>query len=208
MTQHIKSAATWADLGLPAEVVSKLKGICSQIKQSGRVSSRESDPHKGLIVLFSGPSGTRKIKAAEVIANELNLDFYRIDLSAVVSKYIGETEKNLARLFDKMETTNAILFLEEGDALFGKRSEVKDAHDRYANIEVSNLLERIEDYKGIAILTSNLRSNLDNAFMRRVLSVVEFPPSNAERRQEVWRDVFTWLTRYLRSPRKRPPTKA
>jgi SpoVK/Ycf46/Vps4 family AAA+-type ATPase len=208
MTQHIKSAATWADLGLPTEVVSKLKEVCSQVKQSSRTSIRESNPDKGLIVLFSGLGGTSKIKAAEVIANQLHLDLYRVDLSAILSKYIGETEKNLRRLFDTTEATNTILFFDEADALFDKRSEVRDAHDRYANIEVSYLLERIEDYKGIAILATNLRINIDEAFMRRMHCVVEFPPPNSEGREEVWRDVFLWLTRCLRLLRKRPPSKA
>ena len=119
--------------------------------------------------------GTGKTLAAEVLANELRLDLYRIDLSAVVSKYIGETEKNLRRVFDAAEEGGAVLLFDEADALFGKRSEVKDSHDRYANIEVSYLLQRMEEYRGLAILTTNLKSALDKAFLRRLRFVVQFP---------------------------------
>ena len=126
-------------------------------------------------MLFAGPSGTGKTMAAEIMAGELGLDLYKIDLSTVVSKYIGETEKNLARIFDEAETTNAILFFDEADALFGKRTEVRDSHDRYANIEISYLLQRMEEYDGIAILATNLRKNMDDAFVRRMHFTVEFP---------------------------------
>ena len=128
--------------------------------------------------------------AAEVLANELALDLYRIDLSAVVSKYIGETEKNLRRLFDAAEETGAILLFDEADALFGKRSEVKDSHDRYANIEVSYLLQRMEAYRGLAILTTNFRAALDPAFLRRIRFIVNFPFPDASQRAEIWRGVF------------------
>ncbi len=128
--------------------------------------------------------------AAEVLAAELRLDLYRIDLAGVVSKYIGETEKNLRRVFDAAEDGGAILLFDEADALFGKRSEVKDSHDRYANIEVSYLLQRMEAYRGLAILTTNLKSALDPAFLRRIRFVVQFPFPDAAQRAEIWRRVF------------------
>jgi SpoVK/Ycf46/Vps4 family AAA+-type ATPase len=144
----------------------------------------------GVSALFSGPSGTGKTMAAEVLANELGLDLFRIDLSSVVSKYIGETEKNLRRVFDAAEEGGAILLFDEADALFGKRSEVKDSHDRYANIEVGYLLQRMEAYRGLAILTTNLKDSLDPAFLRRLRFVVQFPFPDALQREEIWRRVF------------------
>ena len=128
--------------------------------------------------------------AAEVLANELRLDLYRIDLACIVSKYIGETEKNLRRIFDKAEDGAAILLFDEADALFGKRSEVKDSHDRYANIEVSYLLQRMESYRGLAILTTNMRTSIDAAFLRRLRFVVEFPLPTSIQRSEIWRRIF------------------
>ena len=128
--------------------------------------------------------------AAEVLAGELSLDLYRIDLSSVVSKYIGETEKNLRRVFDAADTGGAILLFDEADALFGKRSDVKDSHDRYANIEVSYLLQRMEAYRGLAILTTNMRSALDAAFLRRLRFIVQFPFPDAIQRAQIWRQVF------------------
>jgi SpoVK/Ycf46/Vps4 family AAA+-type ATPase len=140
--------------------------------------------------LFAGPSGTGKTMAAEVIAGELGLDLYRIDLSAVVSKYIGETEKNLRRVFDAAESGGAVLLFDEADALFGRRSEVKDSHDRYANIEVSYLLQRMESYRGLAILTTNLKQSLDVAFVRRLRFIVQFPYPDAAHREQIWRNMF------------------
>jgi len=128
--------------------------------------------------------------ASEVLANELRLDLYRIDLSRVVSKYIGETEKNLSRVFDAAEEGGAILLFDEADALFGKRSDVKDSHDRYANIEVSYLLQRMEAYRGLAVLTTNRKEALDTAFLRRIRFSVEFPFPDAAHREEIWRRVF------------------
>ena len=145
---------------------------------------------KGLNVLFSGPPGVGKSMAAEVIAGELQIDLYKIDLSQVVSKYIGETEKNLDRIFDAAASANAILFFDEADALFGKRSEVRDAHDRYANIEIGFLLQKMEEYAGIAILATNLRQNLDDAFLRRLQSIVEFPFPDEECRRRIWQTTF------------------
>jgi SpoVK/Ycf46/Vps4 family AAA+-type ATPase len=144
--------------------------------------------------LFAGSSGTGKTLAAEVLANELRLDLYRIDLSRVVDKYIGETEKNLRRIFDAAEGGGTILLFDEADALFGKRSEVKDSHDRYANIEVSYLLQRMEAYRGLAILTTNLKSALDTAFLRRIRFVVQFPFPDARQRAAIWRRAFPQKT--------------
>ena len=144
----------------------------------------------GISALFSGPSGTGKTMAAEVLARELRLDLYRVDLSATVSKYIGETEKNLRRIFDAAEEGGVILLFDEADALFGKRSEVKDSHDRYANIEVGYLLQRMEAYRGLAILTTNLKGSLDSAFLRRIRFVVQFPFPDVIQRTEIWRRVF------------------
>lgn len=174
MAQHIKPAAAWVDLGLSTKIVSKLKEICSQFKQNSITPCRESASGKGLNVLFSGHARTSKIKAAEAVANELHLDLYRIDLSTIVSKHIEETEKNLKRLLDEAVATRTILLFDEADALFGKRAEVSDAHERYASTEVNYLLQSIAAYNGLAILASNSESNLDEAFMRRFHFIVEF----------------------------------
>ncbi|MCZ7545560.1 MAG: ATP-binding protein [Anaerolineae bacterium] len=147
---------------------------------------RKIAPGRGVSALFAGESGTGKTMAAEVIANDLGLALYKIDLSAVVSKYIGETEKNLSAIFAEAQTSNAILFFDEADALFGKRSEVKDAHDRYANIEIAYLLQQIENYDGIAVLATNLRQNLDEAFTRRLDFLVDFPFPEVEYRARIW----------------------
>lgn len=144
----------------------------------------------GLAVLFCGPPGTGKTMAAEVLANTLQLDMYRVDLSQVVNKYIGETEKNLKRIFDAAESSDCILFFDEADALFGKRTEVKDAHDRFANIEISYLLERMERFKGLAILATNRRKDLDEAFTRRLRYIIEFPMPGVEERERLWREGF------------------
>jgi SpoVK/Ycf46/Vps4 family AAA+-type ATPase len=144
----------------------------------------------GITALFAGESGTGKTLAAEVLARDLQLDLYRIDLSAVVSKYIGETERNLRRVFDAAEESGAVLLFDEADALFGKRSEVKDSHDRYANIEVSYLLQRMESYRGLAILTTNLKAALDAAFQRRLRFIVQFPFPDQTLREAIWRSTF------------------
>jgi SpoVK/Ycf46/Vps4 family AAA+-type ATPase len=148
----------------------------------------------GISALFAGESGTGKTMAAEVLANDLRLNLYRIDLSSVVSKYIGETEKNLRRLFDAAEGGGAILFFDEADALFGKRSEVKDSHDRYANIEINYLLQRMEAYRGLAILTTNLKSALDTAFVRRLRFIVNFPFPGTAQRKVIWERSFPTAT--------------
>jgi len=144
----------------------------------------------GLSALFSGTSGTGKTMAAEVLAHTLGLDVFQIDLAGLVSKYIGETEKNLKRVFDAAEDSGAILLFDEADALFGKRTEVKDSHDRYANFEVSYLLQRMEAYRGLAILTTNMRQAIDTAFLRRIRFIVEFPFPDAAHRARIWRGVF------------------
>ena len=169
LAQHIEPLATWADLVLPEAQRGTLREIAVHVRQMRVVYgdwgfAGKSTRGLGISALFSGASGTGKTMAAEVLANELALDLYRIDLSAVVSKYIGETEKNLRRLFDAAEETGAILLFDEADALFGKRSEVKDSHDRYANIEVSYLLQRMEAYRGLAILTTNFEPRWTRPF--------------------------------------------
>lgn len=185
----------WDDIVLPEDKLTLLKEICSQIKHHYLVFSRwgfgrKLSHGKGLSVLFSGPPGTGKTMAAGVIAHELELDLYKIDLSSVVSKYIGETEKNLSKIFQEAETSNAILFFDEADALFGKRTEVSDAHDRYANIETSYLLQKMEEYEGVAVLATNLRENMDDAFTRRIRFIVEFPFPDAVSRMEIWKTHF------------------
>lgn len=195
LAQRIESPATWDDLVLPEAQREILREIAIHVRQRTKVYQHWGFAGKGarglgISALFAGASGTGKTMAAEVLANELRLDLYRIDLSSVVSKYIGETEKNLRRLFDAAEAGGAILLFDEADALFGKRSEVKDSHDRYANIEVSYLLQRMESYRGLAILTTNLKSALDTAFLRRIRFVVQFPFPDAVQRAEIWRRVF------------------
>jgi SpoVK/Ycf46/Vps4 family AAA+-type ATPase len=195
LVRKIAPKYTWKDLVLPPDQQAQLREICDQVQYRHIVYrqwgfNRKLSLGKGLTVLFSGPPGTGKTMAAEVIASELRLDLYKIDLSQIVSKYIGETEKNLDRIFKAAETANAIIFFDEADALFGRRSEVKDAHDRYANIEVGYLLQKMEEYEGIAILATNLRQNMDEAFVRRIQAIVEFPFPNEEYRQQIWGAVF------------------
>ncbi|MEM9119466.1 MAG: ATP-binding protein [Cyanobacteria bacterium P01_F01_bin.56] len=195
LAQPIVSRAHWDDLVLPAEQKLVLKEIAAHVRQRATVYDRwgfggDTGRGLGISALFAGASGTGKTMAAEVLALELQLDLYRIDLSAVVSKYIGETEKNLRRVFDAAEMGGAILLFDEADALFGKRSEVKDSHDRHANIEVSYLLQRMEAYRGLAILTTNLKDALDQAFLRRLRFTVRFPFPDAVQRAEIWRRVF------------------
>ena len=195
LAQRIEPAAEWDDLVLPEPQRQILREIAAHVRQRARVYETWGFAAKGarglgISALFAGASGTGKTMAAEVLAGELRLDLYRIDLSQVVSKYIGETEKNLRRVFDAAEEGGAILLFDEADALFGKRSEVKDSHDRYANIEVSYLLQRMETYRGLAILTTNMKNALDAAFMRRIRFVVQFPFPDAEQRAEIWRRIF------------------
>ncbi len=185
----------WDDIVLPADALEQLREVCRQAVHRPLVLGqwgfeRKLSYGKGLNVLFSGPPGTGKTLAAEVIARDLGLDLYQIDLSRVVSKYIGETEKNLDKIFTEARTSNAILLFDEADALFGKRSEVKDAHDRYANIETGYLLQKMEEYEGIAILATNLRGNLDEAFIRRMSFCVEFPFPREEERRLIWEKIW------------------
>ncbi len=195
LASHMETRAGWSDLVLPEESSQQLRSIVSCVRQRGRVYgdwgfADVSSRNTGVSVLFSGESGTGKTLAAEVLASELQLDLFRIDLSGVISKYIGETEKNLARIFDAAEAGGAILLFDEADALFGKRSEVKDSHDRYANIEVNFLLQRMESFRGVSILTTNLKDALDSSFLRRLRYVVSFPFPSATQREAIWRVSF------------------
>jgi len=195
LAQRIDAKATWKQIVLPPEQKELLCHITDQVFQRSLVYEdwgfREiMNRGLGISALFIGESGTGKTMAAEVIANDLNLDLFRIDLSAVVNKYIGETEKNLRKLFDAAEDSGAILFFDEADALFGKRSEVKDSHDRYANIEINYLLQKMEAYRGLAILASNMKSALDKAFVRRLRFIVNFPFPDATARKKIWENAF------------------
>lgn len=199
LAQRLEPAAGWQDLVLPAPQKIILRQIAAHAKNRTTVYQQWGFAGKGsrglgISVLFAGESGTGKTMAAEVLARELHLDLYRIDLSSVVSKYIGETEKNLRRVFDAAEDSGAILLFDEADALFGKRSEVRDSHDRYANIEVSYLLQRMEAYRGLAILTTNMKAALDTAFLRRLRFVVQFPFPDAAQREAIWRNIFPEAT--------------
>lgn len=195
LAQALDARATWDDIVLPPAETNMLRQIAAQVSARAQVYDNwgfRARMNRGLGVsaLFAGDSGTGKTMAAEVLANALQLDLYRVDLSAVVSKYIGETEKNLREVFDAAESGGAILFFDEADALFGKRSEVKDSHDRFANIEIDYLLQRMECFSGLAILATNMKSALDPAFIRRLRFIVNFPyPGLAERRR-MWAHVF------------------
>jgi len=195
LAQRIEATASWDDLVVPATEAATLRQIVAQARQRMKVYDNwgfaaASARGLGISALFVGESGTGKTLAAEVLARELALDLYRIDLASVVSKYIGETEKNLRQVFDAAEDTGSVLLFDEADALFGKRSEVKDSHDRYANIEVGYVLQRIEAYRGVAILTTNLRTSLDRSFQRRLRFVVEFPFPDAALREAIWQRAF------------------
>lgn len=195
LAQSLEPRATWDDIVLPDKEMSLLKQIAAQVGNRSTVYQdwgfrEQMNRGFGISALFAGESGTGKTMAAEVLANDLRLHLCRIDLSAVVSKYIGETEKNLKKLFDAAEDGGAILFFDEADALFGKRSEVKDSHDRYANIEVNYLLQRMESYRGLAILATNMKSALDSAFLRRLRFIVQFAFPAAVEREAIWKKVF------------------
>ncbi|HEY0735310.1 MAG TPA: AAA family ATPase [Herpetosiphonaceae bacterium] len=195
MAHKIKTTYNWDDIVLPPDQLSQLKEICSQVRHRHTVLERWGfDRHlamgKGVNTLFAGSSGTGKTMSADIIASDLGLELYKIDLSTVVSKYIGETEKNLDRIFTAAREANAILFFDEADALFGKRSEVKDAHDRYANIEVGYLLQKMEEYDGVVILATNLRKNMDDAFVRRLHVAIDFPFPEEPDRLRIWQKAF------------------
>lgn len=193
--RKIEPNYTWQDIVLPEDTKEQLKEVSGYIKFKGTVYTdwgfdKKLSLGKGLNVLFSGPSGTGKTMAAEIIAFDTGLDLYKIDLSCVVSKYIGETEKNLKNIFGEAETSNAILFFDEADAIFGKRSEVRDSHDRYANIEINYLLQKMEEYDGIVIMASNLSNNIDDAFLRRMHFKIDFPTPDNKLREKIWRNIF------------------
>ena len=199
LAQRIAPSATWDDLVLPDLQKQTLRHLADQVRNRLKVFETWGFASRGrrslgMSALFTGASGTGKTMAAEVLARELRLDLYRVDLSAVVSKYIGETEKNLKAVFDVAEEGGVLLLFDEADALFGKRSEVRDSHDRYANIEVSYLLQRIEAYEGLAILTTNLKSSLDTAFQRRLRFTVNFPFPDSAQREAIWKKVFPEAT--------------
>jgi hypothetical protein len=199
LAQRIVPSATWDDLVLPDPQKQILRQLAAQVRHRMKVYetwgfSAKGRRGLGVSALFTGESGTGKTLGAEVLAHELGLDVYRIDLSAVVSKYIGETEKNLKQVFDAAEEGGVLLLFDEADALFGKRGDVKDSHDRYANIEVGYLLQRMETYQGLAILTTNLKSALDKAFQRRLRFTVNFPFPDATQREAIWRKIFPAAT--------------
>jgi len=200
LAQRVETHAGWDALVLPEAQMEMLRSIAVQMRHRSRVYGTwgfagDNARGLGITALFTGASGTGKTTAAEILANELKLDLYRIDLSQVVSKYIGETEKSLRRIFDAAEDGGSLLFFDEADALFGKRSEVKDSHDRYANIEVSYLLQRMEQYRGLAVLATNMKQAIDSAFLRRIRFVIQFPFPDAGLRERIWQRVL---------PRKAP----
>jgi len=194
LSQNLKSSNGLKDIVLPKDRIMQLKTIVSHYDNQHRVFEewgfKKYFQSQGICVLFTGPSGTGKTMAASILANEMGLDLYRIELSQVVSKYIGETEKNLSKIFEAAEGSGVILFFDEADAIFGKRSETKDAHDRYANIEVSYLLQKIEEYDGLVILASNFRQNIDEGFVRRMRFIINFPFPDREMRELIWQKVF------------------
>jgi SpoVK/Ycf46/Vps4 family AAA+-type ATPase len=195
LASRVINAAHWKDLVLPEAQTGILQQVVIHARQAARVNEEWGFAARyarglGLSALFSGTSGTGKTMAAGVLSRELDRDLYQIDLATVVSKYIGETEKHLRKIFDAAERSGAILLFDEADALFGKRSQVRDSHDRYANLEVSYLLQRMESYRGIAILTTNMQSALDPAFQRRLRFVVQFPFPDAPSRERIWSKVF------------------
>jgi len=195
LAQKVEIKYTWEQLILPPEQISQLQDICNQAKYRNIVYEewgfeKRLSLGKALNVLFTGSPGTGKTMAAEIISHELELELYKIDLSQVVSKYIGETEKNLDKIFQGAIAANVILFFDEADALFGKRSEVKESHDRYANLEISYLLQKMEEYEGVAILATNFRQNLDEAFLRRLNFIIQFPFPDEEHRKRIWETMF------------------
>lgn len=199
LAQRIVPCAAWDDLILPDLQKNTMRQLAAQVRRRMTVYETWGFAEKGrrglgVSALFTGVSGTGKTMAAEVLARELRLDLYRIDLSAVVSKYIGETEKNLKQVFDGAEEGGVLLLFDEADALFGRRSEVRDSHDRYANIEIGYLLQRMEAYQGLAILTTNLKSSMDMAFQRRLRFTINFPFPDAAQREAIWRKVFPAAT--------------
>jgi ATP-dependent 26S proteasome regulatory subunit len=193
LATRIRPRRSWDDVVLPADQIQQLRELTARYRHRDTVYKEwgfRAIPSAGLVALFSGQSGTGKTLTAEIIAGDLGLDLYKVDLSAVVSKYIGETEKNLEGIFGAAAAGNLVLFFDEADALFGKRSEVSDAHDRYANIEVSYLLQRLERYDGIVILATNFQKNIDQAFLRRIHIALEFPLPEEDERHRIWQLSF------------------
>ena len=195
IAQRMNTKADWKQLHLPQEQVTLLHQITDHVKQRNRIIEGFGLPGKmkrgvGISALFAGKSGTGKTLAAQVIANDLKHDLYRIDLSAVIGKYIGETEKNLDRLFDAADDSNAVLLFDEADALFDKQTDVKDALDRYANMPITYFLQRIESYQGLVILSTNSKESLDKAFLRRIRFIVDFPAPKRDERKKVWKKDF------------------
>lgn len=189
LTTRIRPTRTWDDVVVSEDRLDVLHGIAERYRNSHQVYEEwgfAPNPSRGLVALFAGPSGTGKTLTAEIIAGDLGLDLFKLDLSSVVSKYIGETEKNLEQIFDAASAGNMVLFFDEADSLFGKRSEVKDARDRYANIEVSYLLQRLESYDGLVILATNLEKNVDEAFLRRIHARVQFALPGVDERRAIW----------------------
>jgi SpoVK/Ycf46/Vps4 family AAA+-type ATPase len=191
LARKIEPRHNWTDIVLPDDSLAQLREISQRVAHRDRVLGewgfdRKLSGGKGTNALFAGPSGTGKTMAAEIIANEVGLNLYKIDLSQIVSKYIGDTEKNLDAVFTAAENANSVLFFDEADALFGKRSEVRDSHDRYANIEISYLLQKMEQYEGVAILATNLRQNLDESFVRRLAFTIHFPFPDEPARRRIW----------------------
>jgi SpoVK/Ycf46/Vps4 family AAA+-type ATPase len=190
---RIRPRRGWDDLVLPPDDVRQLRELAARHRRRDIVYGQwefPSVPSTGVVALFAGPSGTGKTLAAEVVAGVLGLDLYKVDLSAVVSKYIGETEKNLERIFGAAAAGDLVLFFDEADALFGKRSEVSDAHDRYANIEVAYLLQRLETYDGLVVLATNLQRNIDQAFLRRISVAIDFVLPEEPERRAIWARAF------------------
>jgi hypothetical protein len=200
LATRVDARPDWSDLVLPAEVLAHLRDFASACAQRDRVyddwgmAQVGRSTGRGLAALFAGMSGTGKTMSAAVIARSAGLDLWRVDLSSVVSKYIGETEKNLDKIFTIAEEGESILLFDEADAIFGKRSEVRDAHDRYSNIEIAYLLQKIEDYNGISILASNFIRNIDQAFTRRLSYIIEFPVPDERLREKLWRKAFAPAT--------------
>jgi ATPase family associated with various cellular activities (AAA) len=191
LARRIEPKVGWEDLVLPPQVIAQLEELAARARHRDQVldvwgMGKRSSKGRGITALFAGDSGTGKTMSAEVAAGDLGLDLYVIDLSTVIDKYIGETEKNLDRIFVEADRVNGVLLFDEADAIFGKRSDVKDSHDRYANVEVAYLLQRMELFNGLAILTTNLRSNVDEAFTRRLDAVVDFPMPEEEDRRRLW----------------------
>ena len=195
VSTEVVPKASWQQLVLHQDSVDQLKELCSAVRHHSFVLEQTGFDQRlsggtGITALFAGVSGTGKTMAAEVVASDLGLPLFRIDLAAIVSKWIGETEKNLDRVFEAASDSNAILFFDEADAIFGKRSEVKDAHDRYANLEISYLLQKMESYRGVAILATNMRHQLDDAFLRRITFMVIFPMPETPERARIWEAVW------------------